>query len=1294
MAYVVTDSCINHKHTICVDVCPVDAFREGPEMLVIDPKTCIECNACVAECPEQAIFPQSAVPEAKREYIEINAAQAPDLPVIRESRRQHAAAGAQDGSGTRFAVVGSGPSGFFAAEALLRQLPAAQVDIFEKLPTPFGLIRYGVAPDHQRIKSVSAGFERIAESPQVRFFGNVALGQDLKRDELLSHYHGVVYATGGSRSRPLAIPGADSPNTFGSSEFVGWYNGHPDHQGLAVNLEHRRAVIIGMGNVALDIARMLVLSEDELGRTDMADEALDRFAHSQVNDVVLLARRGPLQAAFTPKELEQLLDLDGVDISVDPELLEQAALSDDMQTGSFEAAENLRLLQEAANRAPRGGKRIRFEFFASPTAIGPDESAGGRALTLDRTRLRTTADGRTVAEATGEQETLDCGLIVHATGYQGEPLDDVPFNADRGVVVHQDGRLTAATDSRGAEYAAGWIKRGASGVIGSNKTCATASVSELVADLPASPRAIGQDITALLEDRGIEYVSFADWQLLDEHEQQQGRERGRPRRKITDVPAMLTVIREARRQKALQAEREANQPVKTHYRSCTLCEAMCGVVIRHRGDTIVSIEGDPDDPHSRGHICPKGYALQDLHNDPDRLKTPLEKVDGQWVAIDWETALDKAARKLADIQARHGDDALAGYWGNPSSHNLGLLMSAGGLRKAMGSRNMFTAASLDQMPHQLASYLMFGNSQMFTIPDIDRTDYMLMLGANPAVSNGSLMTAGDILGRLENIRERGGKVLLIDPRRNETARYVDEHHFIRPGTDALFLIGLIRHIIDQDLCQPGRLMDHLDDWDGLLEVFRNFPMIDISAQCGVPEADIRRIAEDFASAERAVCYGRMGVATQAYGTLNHWLINVLNIITGNLDRAGGAMFTNPAFHKALDRRSGSFGKFHSRVRGLPEFSSSLPSAAMAEEMATPGEGQVRGLVCVAGNPALSTPNGGLMEKGLASLEYMVSIDFYLNETSRHADLILPPTGPLEHEQYDIVFNLLAVRNLARYTDPLFHHGPESKSDWDIVQELTARLTHYKSGSDAPFEMPAMPSPEQILDKGLRTGPYGERFTEYNSGEPVEHNEGLSVEVLRRYPHGLDLGPLQPHFPDYLFNEEQKICSRPAAIVGDLQRLISEFSDEPQEAQALRLIGRRDLRTNNSWMHNSQRLVKGGDRCALFIHPDDATLRHISDGSRVRVTTRAGEVVATVKLTSDIMPGVVSLPHGWGHDLEGVALRVASANPGINANDVTDNLAIDELSGNAAFNGVPVKVAPADQAVTDRSNPQPEALAER
>lgn len=1268
MAYVVTQNCIGNKHTSCVDVCPVEAFREGPEMLFIDPDTCIDCNACVSACPEGAIFPRSMVPADQESFIALNAENAKTHPVIRESIQagQHAVSPLA-AVPARFAVIGSGPSGFYAAEALMKQLPAAQVDMFERLPTPFGLVRYGVAPDHPRIKSVTASFERIAELERFRFFGNVQIGRDLTSAELRSHYHGVIYATGGSQSRPLTLPGADSGNIFGSSNFVGWYNGHPDEVALAPDLSGSTAVIIGVGNVALDIARILVLPHEQLAKTDIADDALKALAHSGIDEVRLLARRGPAQAAFTPKELEQLMAIPGLQLLVDPADLElDDATAHQLEQPEYaEARQNLSLLWEIAERPQGEGKRIRFMFYTSPSSFTAD---GGRVSTVhaQRTELVRNDQGALVARPAEQTLEIPASLVVHAIGYQGSAIDELPFDLGRGVMQHQQGRIHGEADHR--DYVAGWIKRGASGVIGSNRQCATESVQQLIEDLGSSLPSRAGDIDQLLASRKVDVVSMADWRLLDQHEQARGRIEGRTRRKVVNIAEMLQVIRDAR----AREEEQAKLPVKTHHRACTLCEAMCGVVIETQGEQILSIRGDENDPHSEGHICPKGYALQDLHNDPDRLRTPLEKVNGQWLPIDWDTALDKVAAKLVDIQRRHGTDSIAGYWGNPSSHNLGLMMASGTLRKAIGTRNISSAASLDQMPHQLVSYLMFGHSQLFTIPDIDRTGYMLMLGANPAASNGSLMTAGDILKRLERIRERGGKVVLVDPRRTESARYVDQHLFIRPGTDAFFLLGLIRHVLDMGLTKPGRLRELADNWEALEPLFDGISLEQASARCGVAVEDIKRIAEEFATAESAVCYGRMGVSTQSYGALNHWLMLVLNILTGNLDSPGGMMFTTPAFNKAQSRPMGSFNTYQSRVRGLPEFDSYFPAVTLAEEMLTPGEGQVRGFVCVAGNPVLSTPNGRMMDEALEQLEFMVSIDFYINETSRHADIILPPTGPLEHEQYDIVFNMLAVRNLARFSDPVFEAPEGTRCDWDIVQGLAQRIQALKQPEAAPGR--PMPTPEQILDHGLRTGPYGKGFSEWNSGTPVEHEESLSLDVLKRYPHGLDLGPMRPSFPGYLFTQDQRLHLTPTELVVDLGRAMAELRGE--SSSELMLIGRRDLRTNNSWMHNSQRLVKGKDRCALLVHPTDAERLGLATGRQARIMSRTGELMVKVEVTDDIMPGVVCLPHGWGHDREGVELRVAQSNPGISVNDITDDQVVDVLSGNAVLNGIPVSVVAA------------------
>ncbi|GAB1256562.1 hypothetical protein NBRC116494_10640 [Aurantivibrio plasticivorans] len=1279
MAYVVTQACIGNKHTSCVDVCPVEAFREDEEMLFIDPTVCIDCNACISECPEQAIYPQSAVPQEHIRFIELNATESQVHPVIRESFERQASRQSLQQVGGNFAIVGSGPSGFYTAEAILKERPTAKIDIFERLPTPFGLVRYGVAPDHPRIKSVTASFERIAQSPQVRFFGNVRVGSDITREQLLDHYHSVVYATGGSSSRPLNIPGARHKNIFGSSEFVGWYNGHPDQQQLPVDLSGDSAAVIGIGNVALDIARMLILPAEELAKTDTADIALDAFKNSNVDEVFLLARRGPAQASFTPKELEQLMAIPNLDLVVDKKDLEldqetQAKLE---QPEFSEVKQNITLLKQIAEREKRYGKRIRFMFYSSPTRIELDRNRT-KSLTVARNDMQQDENGRWVAVATDQLMGLQTGLIVHAIGYQGEAIADIPFDDYRGVISNDQG-IVLAEDGNKQEYAAGWIKRGASGVIGSNKQCANQTVRALLANVGESLDD-KNDIQPLLLSRNVPFISYADWQLLDKYEQETGRSEGRPRKKVTDVNSMLYVIAQQKTERKRQEAEQQSQPITTHFRSCVLCEAMCGIKIDVQGDQIINIAGDENDPHSEGHICPKGYALQDLHNDPDRIKTPLEKVDGEWLPISWEDAYKKVAQQIYDIQQKHGDDAISGYWGNPGSHNFGLMMGSASLKRLIGSRNMHSAASLDQMPHQLVSYLMFGHSNLFTIPDVDRTDYMIMLGANPAASNGSLMTGGDILKRLESIQKRGGKTVLIDPRRNETARYVSEHHFIRPASDPFFLVGMIQHIVNNKLYNVGRLEEYIDDLDKVLNVFSEFSrelsLNKISDICGIPATTITELAEEFAKAERAVFYGRMGMSAQRYGALNHWLIVLLNMLTGNLDRAGGTMFTTPAFNKALQRPMGSFNTYQSRVRGLPECDRQLPAAVMAEEMLQPGEGQVKGFICAAGNPVLSVPNGTKLDQALEGLDFMVSIDFYINETSRHADIILPPTGPFEHEQYDIVFNLLAVRNLAKFSEPLFEAAPGTQSDWDIVNGINKELLALKNPEKTAQMAGKSITPHEILDGALRTGPYGKGFSEYNRKNNDEvvatFDEPLSLEVLKRYPSGLDLGPMQSNFPQYLFTEDKKIKASPKPLVTELKYLQEDYLELTKD-NALMLIGRRDLRTNNSWMHNSQRLVKGKNRCALFIHPHDAAALSLTDSSRARVQSRVGALDVDVKITDDIMPGVVSLPHGWGHNREGVKLRVAATNPGISMNDLTDDQVVDGFSGNAVLNGIPVSV---------------------
>ncbi|NND68971.1 MAG: molybdopterin-dependent oxidoreductase [Halioglobus sp.] len=699
---------------------------------------------------------------------------------------------------------------------------------------------------------------------------------------------------------------------------------------------------------------------------------------------------------------------------------------------------------------------------------------------------------------------------------------------------------------------------------------------------------------------------------------------------------------------------------RRHYRACHLCEAICGLVIDTEGEEIVAIRGDKDDPLSRGHICPKAVALKDLHEDPDRLRSPVKKItadngETRFEPISWDEALDTTASALVDIRERHGVNALAIYMGNPSVHNYGMMTHQGQLFRHFRTDNRYSATSVDQLPHHLASLWLFGHKLLFPIPDIDRSDYFLMLGANPLASNGSIWTVPDVRKRIKALKARGGRLVVIDPRRTETAQLASEHHFITPGSDALLLAALLHTLFDEQLVDPGRLADFTEGLDTIESAVSDFTPEFAAQHCGMSADAIRGIARDFAAASAGICYGRMGVSTQAFGALCQWLIQLLNIATGNLDKPGGSMFTLPAVDQINTVGPGGFGRHRSRVRDLPEFDRELPAAALAEEITTEGEGQVRALFTGAGNPVLSTPNGAQLEAALQTLEFMASLDPYINETTRHADIILPPTSALEHDHFDLAFHVNAVRNTVRFNEPVFDKAEDALHDWEIFTELGNRVAEL-SGAEAQGATP----PHEIIDLGLQLGPYAE--------------QGMSLASLREQPSGIDLGPLTSMLPERLRTPENRIrCATPEPLA-DLARLRATFAGE--DDVSLRLIGRRHVRSNNSWMHNFHRLVKGRDRCTLLMHPSDATQHGLQSGGAARISSRVGELMVTVECSEDIMPGVVSLPHGYGHSRQDIRMATAVANAGVSCNDLTDHEYLDELSGNAAVNGVPVTVQPA------------------
>ena len=729
------------------------------------------------------------------------------------------------------------------------------------------------------------------------------------------------------------------------------------------------------------------------------------------------------------------------------------------------------------------------------------------------------------------------------------------------------------------------------------------------------------------------------------------------------------------------ASTPSSAPIETKQGVCNLCEAICGLTFQVQGDHILSIKGNDADPFSRGHICPKAVALKDLQEDPDRLRRPIKRIGqgahARWVDISWDDAFDLVADRLTLVREQHGANAVGVYQGNPSVHNWGNTTHGPLFLSQLKTRSRFSATSVDQLPHHVVSHWLYGHQFLIPIPDIDRTQYFMVLGGDPLASNGSLMTAPDVRGRLKALKTRGGKLVVIDPRRTETAAIADEHHFIRPGTDAALLLAMIHTLLADHLVSSGPLSPLLRGQDELTQAVAAFTPEAVASVCGIDAPTIRRLTHELAAADGGVCYGRMGVSTQEHGVVCQWAIQVINLLTGNVDREGGALVTDPAVDlvKLGLMPPGHFDIWRSRVRQAPEFGGELPVSVMAEEMLTPGPGQIRALITSCGNPVLSTPNGTQLDQALAGLDFMVSIDYYLNETTRHADVILPPTCAVEHDHYDLVFMHLAVRNVARYSPAIVPKPEGTLHDWEIFSQLAQRYARrawqIERGSVATRlkgmltrAVMSRARPDQLLSLGLRKSAY-------------KQSMGLTMKRLRAHPEGIDLGPLRPGLLQRLTRRHRHIALLPAPIATQLLRLSGEWTD-PHRAPAhtegqLTLIGRRDVRSNNSWMHNSERLVSGKTRCVLWMHPQDAQARGLVEGQEVTVQSRVGEVLVPVKVTPDIRPGVVSLPHGWGHGRAGVRLQVAQRHAGISMNDLTDDQLTDRISANAALNSVLVEV---------------------
>ena len=750
---------------------------------------------------------------------------------------------------------------------------------------------------------------------------------------------------------------------------------------------------------------------------------------------------------------------------------------------------------------------------------------------------------------------------------------------------------------------------------------------------------------------------------------------------------------------------------RTAFRTCPLCEAGCGleITVRREDDgteAIQRIRGDMNDVFSQGFLCPKGSTLNQLHEDPDRLRRPLVKRDGLHVEVSWDEAWAEVEQRLGGVIERHGRESLAAYVGNPNAHNLSPMTFSRALLTALGTRNLFSASTVDQMPRHVAAGHVFGSPVAIPVPDLDRTDLLVLLGANPYASNGSVCTAPDFPGRIERIQERGGTVVVVDPRRSRTAAQADRWIDIRPGTDALLLAAVANTLFAEGLVDVGsHVADVVAGVEALEAALAPFTPEAVEAPTGIRPDTIRTLARDLAAAPSAAVYGRIGTTVTEFGSTASWLVDVVNTLTGNLDRPGGSMFATPVAGGPTTRGRGgggrgfTVGRGHSRVSGHPEVMGEYPASALAEEITTPGDGQVRGLVTLAGNPVLSTPNSQQLDAAFEELEVMISIDIYLNETTRHADVILPPPSQLQRSHYDLLLLQFAVRNVANFSEAVLPLEPGQPDEWEIIARLA--LIAQGQGVDAdpgavddlslaaivrsatndeysnvagrdPDELIAELSasgrrgPERMLDAMLRTGPFGDGF----GAIP----DGTSLDDLLAHPHGKDFGALVPRVPQVLRTPSGMVELAPEVFLGDLERLAGSIAAFAERDVVL--VGRRDLRSNNSWMHNIEVLVKGKPRCTLHVHPDDAARLGLSDGVAATVTSRVGAVTVPVEVTDDIRPGVVSLPHGWGHDQPGTQLRVAAERAGVNSNILADDRAMDPLSGTSVLNGIPVELQPA------------------
>jgi anaerobic selenocysteine-containing dehydrogenase len=720
-------------------------------------------------------------------------------------------------------------------------------------------------------------------------------------------------------------------------------------------------------------------------------------------------------------------------------------------------------------------------------------------------------------------------------------------------------------------------------------------------------------------------------------------------------------------------------------RNCPLCEGMCGVKISVADDTVTRVRPNEEDTWSRGHICPKGTVLGALHHDPDRLHHPVIREGSSFREVSWEAAFERLTELSSRVRERYGIEGFASYGGNMVGKDATLGRYAGLLFRTSGIRQIYSSSTVDQQPKNVSCQLMFGNQWKIPIPDIDRTELFLIFGANPAASKGSILSHQDVMRGIRELRRRGGRVIVIDPVRTATAQAADQWIGVRPGSDAALLLAIANVLFTENRIRLGHLADLVTGLDEVRALAARFSPERVAGFCGVTADTIRGLAHELARVDRAAIYGRIGLCTQEFGTLASWMIDVLAILTGNLDRPGGSMWSTPVSAE-VDMLAGYpagapiiVGK--SRVRGARGVLGRLPSACLAEEIDTPGAGQIKGLLTIASNPVLSAPESERLAAALPLLECMVSLDNYINETTRHAHVIFPSVSLLEASHFDTWSWIFCLTSGGHYSPPLFK--PVGRPEpWEVVARVGSILGGKPEADPAAVDdayfsglakargiepavaLAASPTHghDRIIDLAIRTGAFGDRY----GAIP----DGLNLDSFRNQPNGLILGLTQPQAHKGFPTPSGKIELAHDLILEDVPRLEAALEATRPE---LVLVSRRHLASMNSWMHNVDVLMKGKERCTLQLHPEDAARLGVEDGDMVEIESASGAITAPAEVTSHIRPGVVCMPHGWGHSDPGARQRVARAHAGSNINVLSPGTLVDVVSGNAVLNGIAVQV---------------------